>query len=306
MNTTSQPTSSSTPTNIVINSILQKYSWNWQGQQLWVIYETAGEGTPVLLLPAFSTVSSRSEMAALANLLAPHFQTVTLDWPGFGESDRPPLDYQPAIYQQFLADFIKTIFKTPVAVVAAGHSAGYVMQLAKQQPELFSQIILTAPTWRGPLPTMSGKQQDWFRIIKEAVRSPILGDILYSLNTAPPFLSYMYQSHVFTDPKILTSDFIDRKWQITQKPGAKFAPIAFVTGALDPVQNRAEFLNLFESISIPIMVIIGQQCPPKSKEEMEILTQLPNIQSRLLPGSLGMHEEFPGEIAEAILPFLPH
>lgn len=297
MNTTSQATSST-------GSTLQKYAWNWQGQQLWVVYETAGEGTPVLLLPAFSTVSSRSEMAGLANLLPPHFQTVTLDWPGFGDSDRPPLDYKPAIFQQFLADFVKTIFKTPVTVVAAGHSAGYVMQLANEQPELFSHIVLTAPTWRGPLPTMMGKQQDWFSIIREAVRSPILGDVLYTLNTAPPFLSYMYQSHVFTDPKILTSNFMDQKWQITQKPGGKFAPVAFVTGALDPLQTSTEFLSLFNSISLPIMVVIGAQCPPKSKQEMDNLAQLPNVQTRNLPGSLGMHEEFPKEIATEILPFL--
>lgn len=299
MNTETQATS---PTNT--NSLLQKYAWNWQGQQLWVVYETAGEGTPVLLLPAFSTVSSRSEMAGIANLLAPHFQTVTLDWPGFGESDRPPLDYKPAIFQQFLADFVKTVFKTPIAVVAAGHSAGYVMGLANQQPELFSHIVLTAPTWRGPLPTMAGKQEDWFSIIRETVRSPILGDILYSLNTAPPFLSYMYQSHVFTDPKILTSSFMDQKWQITQKPGAKFAPVAFVTGALDPIQTNSEFLSLFNSISLPIMIVIGEQCPPKSKQEMDNLAQLPNIQTRSLPGSLGMHEEFPQQIAAEILPFL--
>ena len=299
MNTTSPATS---PTNT--DSLLQKYAWNWQGEPLWVVYETAGEGTPVLLLPAFSTVSSRSEMAGIANLLAPHFQTVTLDWPGFGESDRPPLDYKPGIFQQFLADFVKTIFKTPVAVVAAGHSAGYVMQLANEQPELFSHIVLTAPTWRGPLPTMAGKQQDWFSIIRETVRSPILGDILYSLNTAPPFLSYMYQSHVFTDAKILTSDFMDQKWQITQKPGAKFAPVAFVTGALDPIQTNSEFLSLFNENSLPIMIVIGEQCPPKSKQEMDNLAQLPNIQTRRLPGSLGMHEEFPQEIAAEILPFL--
>ena len=299
MNTTSPATS---PTNT--DSLLQKYAWNWQGEPLWVVYETAGEGTPVLLLPAFSTVSSRSEMAGIANLLAPHFQTVTLDWPGFGESDRPPLDYKPGIFQQFLADFVKTIFKTPVAVVAAGHSAGYVMQLANEQPELFSHIVLTAPTWRGPLPTMAGKQQDWFSIIRETVRSPILGDILYSLNTAPPFLNYMYQSHVFTDPKILTSDFMDQKWQITQKPGAKFAPVAFVTGALDPIQTNSEFLTLFNAISLPIMIVIGEQCPAKSKQEMDSLAQLPNIQTCRLSGSLGMHEEFPQEIAAEILPFL--
>lgn len=302
MTTTTQ--TSSNPSATGIGGTVQEYIWNWQGQPLRVVYETLGEGMPVLLLPAFSTVSTRGEMVGLAKLLAPQFQTVALDWPGFGESDRPPLDYRSTIYHQFLQDFVTNVFNTPVAVLAAGHAAGYVMHLAKRLPEVWSKIVLVAPTWRGPLPTMTGEQQDWFGIIREAVRSPILGDALYALNTAPPFLSYMYQSHVFTDSAILTPSFIEQKWKITQHPGGRFAPVAFVTGALDPVRNQSDFLAWFQPLPAPVMVIIGEQAPPKSKAEMEVLASLPGVEVRRLPGSLGMHEEYPAAVAEAILPFL--
>jgi hypothetical protein len=46
-------------------STVGEYIWNWQGQPIRVAYETLGEGTPVLLLPAFSTVSTRGEMGEL-------------------------------------------------------------------------------------------------------------------------------------------------------------------------------------------------------------------------------------------------
>lgn len=282
---------------------IQEYLWNWQGQSWRVVYETIGQGTPVLLLPAFSTVSTRWEMAALAELLAPKLQVFALDWPGFGQSDRLPLDYQPALYQKFLADFTKDLFDRPIAVVAAGHAGGYAMKLAQMRSDVWSQIVLAAPTWRGPLPTMGANRQV-SGIVKEIVRSPMLGQFLYKLNTAPSFLKFMYRQHVYSDPAHLTDTFIQQKWEITQQPGARFAPAAFVTGNLDPASTRAEFLNWFEPLPAPVLAIVGEQAPPKSKAEMEVLAQLPGVQAQVLAGSLGLHEEYPIAVGKAILDFL--
>ncbi len=291
------------PTIAGIGGAVQEYQWVWKGQQLKIVYETLGKGAPVLLLPAFSTVSTREEMGGLAELLSPQLQVLAVDWPGFGQSSRLPLDYQPALYHQFLSDFVNSVFHTPVAVVAAGHATGYVMQLAVTQPEIFAKIVLVAPTWRGPLPTM-GANRHMAGTVRQAVRSPLVGQALYKLNTTPSFLRFMYQSHVYTDAAKLTLGFIQHKWQITQQPGARFAPAAFVTGNLDPVQNRADFLAWFQPPPVPVLVAIGEQSPPKSRAEMEAVAALPEVRSRLLPGSLGLHEEYPAELAAAVLPFL--
>ena len=111
-----QSTDVSTKATSCFGGEVKEYLFPWQGQQLRVIYETLGQGTPLLLLPAFSTVSSRGEMAGLAKLLSPQFQVVALDWLGFGQSSRLPLDYQPQLYHQFLPNFVNSIFHTPVAV----------------------------------------------------------------------------------------------------------------------------------------------------------------------------------------------
>jgi pimeloyl-ACP methyl ester carboxylesterase len=62
-----------------------------------------------LLLPTFSSVSTQGEVGELAKLLASHFQVTALDWPGFGESNRLNLDYNPVIYEQFLEDFMEFV-----------------------------------------------------------------------------------------------------------------------------------------------------------------------------------------------------
>ncbi len=285
-------------------TVTSTYQWSWQGQTLSIAYETQGTGKPILLLPAFSTVSSRTEMSGLAALLKSQFQVTTVDFPGFGDSARPRLDYAPPLYRQFLADFVRDIYPSPVTIIAAGHAAGYALNLAATVPNSVSELVLAAPTWRGPLPTMARGQKPWFAGVRALIRTPILGQFLYQLNTTPSFLAFMYRRHVYADANKLTPDLLTQKRQLTQQPGARFGAAAFVTGGLDPYLDRSEAISHLQSLTIPVLIAIGQSSPPKSTAEMQALAAVPNIVSHTLPGTLGLHEEYPSELYEVILPFL--
>lgn len=282
---------------------VQSYNWLHQSKTVTIAYETIGQGSPVLLLPAFSTVSSRTELTGIAQILAPHAQVIALDWLGFGESDRPRLEYNRSLYQQLLQDFVRDCCPHPLAIVAAGHAAGYAMQLAQHQPSVCTKLLLVAPTWKGPLRAM-GAPMPVAAGVRNLVRSPLLGQGLYALNTHPAFLKWMYQRHVYVDRDKLTPEFMTIKHRITQQPGARFAPAAFVTGGLDPMDDREEWLKVGRSLSLPMQVIIPEQAPPKSKAEMEALATLPQIQVKRLPGTLGLHEEYASEVATIAVPFL--
>ncbi len=179
-----------------LKSKVSTYTWHWQGQTINIVSETSGSGPSVLMLPAFSTVSTRAELAALAKQLTPHFQITTIDWPGFGESDRPRLAYHPDFYRQFLQAFVKETFPQDVAVIAAGHAAGYALAIKS-----WSRMVLVAPTWRGPLAAM-GAPESIRSGVRELVRAPLIGQFLYGLNTRPGFLKWMYSRHANTKPVI--------------------------------------------------------------------------------------------------------
>jgi pimeloyl-ACP methyl ester carboxylesterase len=280
------------------------YQWNWQAQPVAITYETAGTGPPILLLPSFSTVSSRTEMAGLAKYLTPQFQVTSVDFPGFGDSDRSSLDYAPALYRQFLTDFLRDIYTTPVAIIAAGHAAGYAIEQAARVPNCVAKLILVAPTWRGPLPTMVRGQKPWLKLVRDLIRTPIIGQFLYQLNTTPSFLGFMYRRHVYANPTHLTADVLTQKRQLTQQPGARFGAAAFVTGGLDPYVDRETAIADLQSLNIPVILAIGASSPPKSKAEMLALAEVAGVTSFTLPGTLGLHEEYPSELYTVIEPFL--
>lgn len=288
----------------VVAATASEYQWYWQEQPLSIAYETVGIGEPILLLPSFSTVSSRTEMSGLAKRLKSQFQVTSIDFPGFGDSARPRLDYAPSLYRQFLADFVRDNYTSSVRIVAAGHAAGYALNLAATVPNIVSKLVLVAPTWRGPLPTMARGQKPWLKGVRELIRTPILGQFLYQLTTTPSFLEFMYRRHVYSDISKLTPDLLARKRQLTQQSGARYGAAAFVTGGLDPYLDRSAAIAHLQSLSIPVLVAIGENSPPKSKAEMLALSEVTNVISHTLPGTLGLHEEYPAELYEVILPFL--
>ncbi len=292
-----------TQLNSSIGGTKKVYHWNFLDKQYRVIYETVGDGSPVLLLPAFSTVSSRSEMKSIANLLATQYQVTVLDWLGFGESQCPSVDYNPALFEQLLGDFVKSVFNSSLILIAAGHASGYAVKFVQNNPDIISQLILIAPTWQGPLRVM-GLPDGVRNGVKNLVRSPFIGQGLYYLNTTPSFLHLMYKRHVYVDESKLTPEFIAQKHQITSKEGARYAPAAFVTGAIDPVADREEFLQLLDSISIPVLIILAENAPPKSKTEMEAMAELQQVQTVQLRGTLGIYEEYPEAVTKAIQNFL--
>jgi pimeloyl-ACP methyl ester carboxylesterase len=259
----------------------------------------------VLLLPAFSTVSSREEMRPLAEHLAARgCGCLLVDWPGFGGSTRGRLGYGPPLYQDFLADLATTIVPKGAAVVAAGHAACYALVLAQDRPGVWSHAVLLAPTWRGPLPTAMGEHSRAYAWARRLVGTPVIGEALYRLNTLRPVVSLMYRRHVYSEASRVTPAFVAKKQHVARRSGARFGSVAFVTGHLDPVSERAAFLALFDPPPAPILVLCGNATPPRSKAEMATLAQQPGIDLRWVAGSLGLHEEYAHTIADPILRFL--
>lgn len=281
----------------------QTYLWKWQNQTFKIAYDRHDQGSPILFLPAFSTVSSRQEWAAAIHQLALHHQVTAPDWPGFGESSKPSVAYNPVFYSAFLQDFVTDCFDEPLTVVAAGHAAAYALNLAQQLRGKVTRLVLVAPTWRGPLPTM-GSPAKVAQVMEQMVRSPLVGQALYYLNTRPQFLAWMYRRHVFKNAEALTPEFIQAKYKSTQQRGARFGPAAFVTGGLDFVTNRGAFLQLFQGLRIPCLAVIAEDGPPKSTAEMEAIAQISQVQVQRHPGSLGLHEEYGAEIGKMIQIFI--
>ena len=280
--------------------IPSRIDWSWGGKTIEVGIDSRGEGPAVLMLPALSSISSRSEMRPLAERLASAFTTIAVDWPGFGDRPRPAVAWEPAAYRTFLGDILHEL-PTITATIAAGHAAGYLLAHAADHPGTTGRLCVIAPTWRGPLPTMTGGRRAIFRSVCRMVDLPVIGSALYRLNVNRPMIGLMARGHVYADPAWLDQRRLAEKLAVTNAPGARHAAFRFVAGELDPMTSRELYLATARRVTDPILVVYGAATPRRSKAEMEALRRLPHVKSVELPvGKLAVHEEFPEIVADAI------
>ena len=283
----------------------KELTWQCDGKTISLGADYDGRGPRVLLLPALSSISTRREMAPLQALLAAHYETIAVDWPGFGDRARPPQDWQPRHYSDFLNTLIGEALPPLHAVIAAGHGASYALACAAAAPPSISRLVLLSPTWRGPLPTMMNGPRPWFDRVCRAVDHPLFGPLLYKLNVSRPVIRFMAAGHVYVERAFIEGERLTEKLAVTRVQNARFASVRFVAGKLDAVASRGEFLDLARGAGVPILMIYGADTPPRSRAEMEALAEIAAVQSVRLPrGKLSVYEEFPHEVAAAIEPFL--
>ncbi len=261
--------------------------------------------TDALFLPAISSVSTRDEMQPLADQLADRLRCVIPDWPGFGARPRGTAPISPAALRAFVDDQMRALAPGSVGI-AAGHAATYLAEATRRHPGRLARLILIAPTWRGPFPTMTrGQRPGLCRSIRAAMEAPIVGQALYRLNLSDPVIGRMLRAHVYADPAHVTPALLAAKRTVARQPRARFGTAAFVSGGLDPVQTRDAFLDLFAAGLPPTLLLRPSGAPAKSGAEMDALSTTAGITLATILGALAAHEEYPAETAAAIRAFLP-
>jgi len=174
-----------------------------------------------------------------------------VDWLGYGQSNRPPVDQTAGIYQQLLADLLEDVIKAPAIIVASGPGAAFAVRLARRQPEKVSRLILVNPTG---VDHMADKPSFWRRALGAVLKLPIVGDFAFNLITSRPALRWELQNRIFFEPGLVTEDLVDRAWVTAHQPGAKWAPLSYWSGRL-----HLAIADDLAALQQPTMVIWGQQ-----------------------------------------------
>ncbi|NEX22607.1 alpha/beta fold hydrolase [Thiorhodococcus mannitoliphagus] len=263
-----------------------------QGGRIHYYADTAVAGRPIVLIHSINAAPSAHEMKPLFE----HFRTkrpvYALDLPGFGHSDRSKRRYSPALYAATIAEFLETVVKMPADLVAYSLGCEFSALATQAKPELVTSLALLSPTGfsRRGLPTGAAAERAY-----KFLSVPVINDGLYGLLTTRPSIKFFYNQAFVGKPP---AELIDYAHATTHQPGAKNAPLYFLSGQLFTPHAGD---TVYGKVSQPVLVLYDKDPNIDFHELPDFLSRHANWRAERITPTLGMPQwEKPAETATAI------
>ena len=262
----------------------------WRGHQI-ALHE-AGQGPVVLLVHSINAAASCYEMRAPFRLLASHYRVVAIDLLGFGDSDRPQMYYTAELYSALIGDIVQLLGGN-VHLVAVSLSSAYAFTAAAQHPTAIQSVTVVCPTGIQDLvvPQPVGRLYRAF--------ASGFGGLLFAGLVSRASLGYFLRSMAYADPAACDSAMIDACWRAGQRPGARWAPICFVSGLLN-----CDVRAVLPLVRQPVLIVWGNGAMTTPVSRMpQFVAALPQAQTAVFTAGMAVQDECPTQFCDAVQQF---
>lgn len=262
----------------------------WRGHRI-ALHE-AGSGPTVLLVHSINAAASAHEMRNPFRMLSESYRVVAVDLLGFGDSDRPQQLYTAELYSDLICDVLRTL-ATPVTVIALSLSSAYVLAAAAREPALFKQITVICPTGLEDLvvPAQPG-------IAYHTLAGP-LGAAVFGALVSRRSMDYFLGSMTYANPDACDRMMRDMYYRTGHQPGARWAPICFVTGLLN-----CDLRPIIRQITVPIQIVWGRYAQTTPVTRMSTFAAaLPHAQVHVLDAGMAAQDEVPDQFMAIVKQF---
>ncbi|AWB26576.1 alpha/beta fold hydrolase [Halococcoides cellulosivorans] len=213
---------------------------DWRGFSVATTELGDPEDPDLLAIHGISAAASSHEFADVASELADDYHVIAPDLLGFGRSDRPRIGYDPAVYTGVIEAVLAECDEP--TVLASSLSGAYTAAAVADHD--IAELIAVCPTDRTMAVEMGGP----------LLRAPIVGRSVYNALVSRPSLRHFYADHGVSDPDAIDAFRLDYDWQAAHQRGARWAPAAFLEGALQPDRSLEA---LFDPIDAPVRLLWG-------------------------------------------------
>jgi pimeloyl-ACP methyl ester carboxylesterase len=217
-----------------------------------IAYYAGGTGRPLLLLHSINAAASAYEVKPIFDHFAARRTVIAPDLPGFGFSDRSDRVYDVRLYVDAVHDLLDVVARdhgeAPIDVIAVSLASEFAARAATERPERFRSLTLVTPTgfMRGSDRVAPGTRE--IPGLHRAVSFPLWGQALFDGLVSRASVRYFLQRTYGS--KAIDEDLFEYCWQTAHRPGARFAPLAFLSGRLFSRDIRA----VYERLRLPVWV----------------------------------------------------
>ena len=276
--------------------------WGRQHRYAWELgdiqFQRLGEGEPLALLHSFGPGHDSIEWSAAAEGLARRFQVFAPDLPGWGRSDRPPLDYDSELYLEFLIDFLIDVVRRRAVLVASGLPAAYAVQVAVDRPELVRGLVLVCPLG---VDLASDEPDLGDAVIRRLLNLPVVGTSALNVYSSRNGIAHHLRQELYADGSKVTDALVEHYWRQAHESGSRAALAAYLAGYLNHRIGGA--LGRMQS---PVQIVWGREAASPTVESADLwLHALPEAELEVIERAGAFpHAEQPEAFVERVARFV--
>ncbi len=244
-----------------------------------------GEGKPLVLLHDF--LSDRDEWARVVPAFAEKFRVVSVDLPGFGESEKPRpgrFAYDFDAFADAIVDVAAALDAAPFSIAGHGLGAAITIAIAERHPSSVERVVLACP------PLFGSRAVSFSRVF--AV--PIVGNAMFKQLVGRRALAWHFRRDA-GDARIA------RLFEEFNAPAAREAAATTLDALLDTRTLEARLAR----VACPTLVVWGREdsLAPAALAK-KLVRALPDARLELLDCGHSPAEEAPEIFAKRALEFL--
>lgn len=217
----------------------------------------SSDQTPLLLLHSINAAGSAFEVRPLFEYYRHQRPVYALDFPGFGFSERSDRAYLPRLMTDAVKALTEVIHANhggvAIDVIGVSLASEYAARAAHETPAAYRSVGLVSPTGfdrRAPLLGAPGSHRgmEWLRRL---LSNPRWSDGVYRQLTRPAVIRFFLKKTwggPLIDEALLAHDIITAR-----QPGAKYAPLWFVSGFL----FSADISSVYQALTMPVWMVHG-------------------------------------------------
>jgi pimeloyl-ACP methyl ester carboxylesterase len=212
----------------------------------------AGEtGSSVMLLHGGGLDSALLSWGKVIGPLSDHHRVFAPDLPGYGQSDKPAIQYTMDYYVTFVAHLLDDLHLEKISLVGLSLGGGLALGFALRFPARVEKLVLVAPY--GILEKVPGDK--WGYLF---VQFPYLDELSYWLvGRSRSMVRWTLLAGLIYNPDRLSPEIVEEVYRVAREPKAGKAFISFQRDEVLWNGLRSNFIGRLHEITVPTLLIRG-------------------------------------------------
>jgi pimeloyl-ACP methyl ester carboxylesterase len=216
-------------------------------------YLKAGEGdAPVLLLHGGGYDSASLSYKQTIGPISKRHRVIAPDWPGYGQSDKPKMEYTTEYYEGFLSRLMYVLGLEKASLVGISMGGAIALGFSLRSPKRVEKLVLVdSHGLGGEVPG---------GVASEAlVQVPLLNRLLWEALKRSRKMVEQSLRTVFYDPEAITESLVDEVYQLAKEPGAGRAWRSWQENEIGREGLHTNFVDRLPTLAVPTLILHGAE-----------------------------------------------